>query len=561
MNSRTPHRLPEDFKTPLEMFYHWESLRPEKTWLHQPTADGQQEYTWAEVGDQCRRVSAELKRMGLNAGDKVGIYAANSAHWVMADLAIMMAGMTSVPIYPTMPKDKIRYVAEHSDMRALFADFEAMSAEDLRKTLPRPPTLIAIGSRGHVEVDLCWDDMVAAGDPMQGNPMRARDDLWTIAYTSGTTGMPKGVMHSFSTLPHSASEVSAMSGTDENSRFFSYLPLAHIAERTVVELHSLYTGASIGFNLSRESFSDDLQRTRPTFFFAVPRIWVNLKAGIVNQMGPEVWDQIIENPDRARELGQHILAAMGLDAVTFAFSGAAPIAASDIEAWQALGMPLYEGFGQSEFMSGTVNMPGQCRIGSVGRVFSRLTEMRLSDEGEILFRAPGNMLGYYKEPEKTAATLAGGWVHTGDRGRIDQDGYLYITGRVKEIFKTAKGKYVAPAPIENRFAGNPHIDQLCLVGRGMPQTVLLVVLSPSAAAVEREVLGEELSSQLRQVNSELEAHESISYLIVCPEPWTVENGLLTHTLKILRDDVENRMQPVIENCFKDGMGDPVVWAQ
>jgi long-chain acyl-CoA synthetase len=554
-----PHTLPEDYKTPLEMFYHWEASSPGRTWLRQPTADGWRDYSWQEAGAQCRRVAAELRRMGLSDGDKVGIYAANSAYWIMADLAIMMAGMTSVPIYPTMPADKMRYVAEHSDMTAVFADSSVLPVEQLRNILPEGMPILALDDACAADADAGWSSIVQTAEPLAGNPLRDRDDLWTIAYTSGTTGMPKGVMHSFATLPHSASEIHQISGADENARFFSYLPLAHIAERTLIDLHSLYTGASIGFNLSRESFADDLREIRPTFFFAVPRIWTNLKAGIVQQMGKQAWEQLIANPEGAHEVGRPILSSMGLDAVTFAFSGAAPIATDDIEAWHALGMPLYEGFGQSEFMSGTVNLPGHCRIGTVGRVLSDLTEMKLSEHGEILFRAPGNMLGYYKEPEKTAETIVDGWVHTGDKGAIDDEGYLRITGRVKEIFKTAKGKYVAPAPIENRFSANPHIDQLCLVGRGLPQTLLLVVLSPSAATVDRAELTATLEAQLDQANAALEAHERISQVIVCSEPWTIENGLLTHTLKILRDDVEAHLSPLTRQCVEGSLEGPVVW--
>lgn len=553
------HKLLEDFKTPLDMFYHWESLTPEKVWLRQPGTEGWQDYTWLDAGQECRRVAAALRGMGLDRGDKVGIYAANSARWVMADLAIMMAGFISVPIYTSMPADKMRYVADHSDMRAVFADASAIPIDELRGILPEGMPILSLDAGDAQDADADWNNIVQTGAALDGNPQREHDDLWTIAYTSGTTGMPKGVMHSFSTLPHSASELSQISGADANSRFFSYLPLAHIAERTVVELHSFYTGALIGFNRSRESFTNDLREIRPTFFFAVPRIWTNLKTGIVQQLGTEAWERLIADPEQARETGKGILGAMGLDAVTFAFSGAAPISTADIEAWQALGMPLYEGFGQSEFMSGTCNTQGACRIGTVGKVFSGLTELQISRDGEILFRAPGNMLGYYKASEKTAETIVDGWIRTGDKGVIDEDGFLSITGRVKEIFKTTKGKYVAPAPIENRFTANPHIEQLCLVGRGLPQTMLLVVHSHSATGVSRDQLTAALTTQLKEVNADVEAHERISHVIVCSEPWTLENRLLTHTLKILRDDVEARYSPLIQQCAEGTLEGPVVW--
>lgn len=550
----------EEFKTPLEMFYRWETQAPDNIWLRQSAGGSWQDYSWAEAGQQSRKLAAMLHDMGLQRGDRVGIYAANSPQWIMADLANMMAGMVSVPIYTTMPPDKVSYVAEHSDMQALFYD-ASISAEQLRKLVPDGVKLIAAPGADSSGADGSWQATLERQAPLPGNPLRDPQDLFTIVYTSGTTGKPKGVMHSFATLPHSAFAIPQVVGTDTEARLFSYLPLAHVAERVLVELHSFYSGASIGFNQSKDSFTDDLKAIRPTFFFAVPRIWVNLKAGIVRQLGDEAWQNILDNPQGAGELGKLILGAMGLDEVKFAFSGAAPISTKDIEAWQALGMPLYEGFGQSEIMSGTCNIDGACRIGTVGRVIdSKFSELRISDEGEVLLRAPGAMLGYYKEPEKTAETLIDGWVRTGDKGVIDEEGYLRITGRVKEIFKTAKGKYVAPAPIENRFmAACPYVDQLCLVGSGLPQTVLLVNLTEAGKAASREAVGASLEQARQEVNQAVEAHECISHVVVCREPWTIENGLLTHTMKILRDDVERNHAAAIERAMQTEQGKTIIW--
>ena len=180
-----PTSIPQDFKTPLEMFYHWEAEVPEKTWLRQPLVQGWRDYSWREVGAHCRRVAAQLRNMGLSDGDKVGIYAANSAHWIMADLAIMMAGMTSVPIYPTMPADKIRYVMEHSDMTAVFADSSVLPVDQLRNILPEGMPILALDDACAAGADAGWDSIVQTAVPLAGNPLRDRDDLWTIAYTSG----------------------------------------------------------------------------------------------------------------------------------------------------------------------------------------------------------------------------------------------------------------------------------------------------------------------------------------------------------------------------------------
>lgn len=548
-----------DFKTPLEMFYHWEAQMPDQSWFRQASGGSWRDISWAEAGVVARRLAAGIQAMGLNKGDKVGIYAANSPEWIIADLACMMAGMVTVPIYTTMAMDKVKYVAQHSDMRAVFIG-SGISAETLRKELPAGLLLIALPGTQHTATDSNWEDIISQNPPLDGNPLRDPQDLWTIVYTSGTTGMPKGVMHSFATLPHSASAIPAYTGANQQGRLFSYLPLAHVAERVLVELHSLYSGATIGFNGSKDSFTDDLREIRPTFFLAVPRIWTNLKTGIVAQMGNEAWQKLLDDPQRSAQIGKSVLAAMGLDAVTFAFSGAAPIAASDIEAWRALGMPLYEGFGQSEMMSGTLNIPGKDKIGSVGCAFEKEGgEVSISDIGEVLLRAPGAMVGYYKEPEKTKEAFLNGWVRTGDKGRIDEDGFLFITGRVKEIFKTAKGKYVAPGPIEKLFEVSPHVDQLCLVGSGRPQTLMLINMTEASATIDKEQVAADLEQQRQIVNDHLEAHERISHVVVCAQPWTMENRLLTHTLKILRDDVEQHHQGVIEICMQSGAGTTVVW--
>ncbi|NIB44661.1 AMP-binding protein [Pseudomaricurvus alkylphenolicus] len=547
----------QPFLPPLERFYQWEKQRPDAVWLSQPEGNDQwRDYTWAQVGDQARRMAAALQELGLKHGDKVGLYGANTARWVMTDIAIMMAGGVSVPIYASMPEDKLLYIMEHSDMTVLFADDScAMNLDTLMQTVGNSVQLISLtDSGGHKN----WTELINTYSPVAGSPVRAADDLWSISYTSGTTGKPKGVMHSFETLPYSVAHMPEMTKTNEQSVFFSYLPLAHIAERGVVELHSLYCGGHVYFNESRETFVRDLLRARPTFFLAVPRIWHNLKAGIVNQMGEEAWKQLLKNPEAAREAGKKILASMGLERVTYAFSGSAPIPATDIEAWMTLGMPLYEGFGQSETLAGTANTPDAYRFGSIGKMISDEAEMKITEEGELCLRSQGNMLGYYKDPEKTAETIIDGWIHTGDKVRVDEDGFVFITGRVKDIFKTAKGKYVAPAPIEQRFGTLNCLEQLCLVGRGLPQTILLVVLNEPAIARDKAELAEELQATLNNVNAELEVHERISHIVICQEDWSIENEMLTHTLKIKRDEVEEKLRSTLELCVA-GTDSPIVW--
>ncbi len=536
-------QLPQGFKPPLDMFYQWEQQQPESTWLRQH--DGQQwcDFSWAEVGRIARKLAAGLLAEGLEAGDRVGLYAENSAHWVIADLAIMMAGLVSVPIYTSMPEDKIRYVVDHSGMKLLLVgDQCALSVEQVREAFGEQASVKGIGLQGSD-----WQSLCDRSEGLEGSPKPNADDLWSIAYTSGTTGKPKGVMHSFNTLASSVFDIQELSGTGPDSRFFSYLPLAHIAERSVVELHSLYSGGMVGFNRNLESFVEDLIEIQPTFFFSVPRIWANLKAGIVAKLGEAVWQRCIDEPEFGAATGKQVLASMGLDKIKLALTGSAPIPPSDIIAWRCLGMPLCEGFGQSESMSSCFNRVDNFKVGSIGLPLSERTEVKVSEQGELLLRSPGNMLGYYKAPEKTAETIVDGWIHTGDKARIDEDGFVFITGRVKDIFKTAKGKYVAPAPIENKFALFTGVEQCCLVGLGMPQTMMLTVL---AEGIEfSPALHADLQAHMQSLNETLEVHERMSHIIVCREPWSIDNGLLTHTLKVLRDDVEKHYQPSLQNAM------------
>ena len=529
------NQLPADFKTPLGMFYQWESAQPDKVWLQQCSTDGDTTYTYAEAGKIARELAAGMLARGLEIDDKVGIYSTNTARWLLVDLALMMAGLVSVPIYATMPEDKIQYIADHSEMKMMFVGDQCnLSPEQVENHFKNQ--FIVVGNGANTN----WDDMFGE-EPLEGNPDWDNDKLWTITYTSGTTGTPKGVMHSLSSIPYSGCSLAKVTGVNTDTRFFSYLPLAHIAERCVVEMHCIYCGGMIGFNQNLETFMDDLRRIKPHYFNSVPRIWANLKAGIVAQMGEEKWKAVQSNPELGKQVGAQVLESMGLGDCFWAQSGSAPIAPSLIQEWNNLGLPIVEGYGQSESMNGLFNAPDNYKIGTVGRSFDP-SESMVSEEGELLLRSPGNMVGYYKDPQKTKETIVDGWIHTGDRVVMDEDGFVTITGRVKEIFKTAKGKYIAPAPIEGKFARLVGVAQTCLVGRGMPQPIMLMVedeaVKPSAKDIEK---------QLESVNADLEAHEKISHIVVCHEGWTVENGLLTHTMKMLRDDIENRYMPLIED--------------
>ncbi len=544
-------------KTPLEMFYHWEAQKPDAVYLRQPVNRQWTDYTWAQVGDQARRMAAVLQGIGPR-GSAIGILSTNCAHWFMADLAIMMSGHVTVPYFTTMGADALGYVLDHSGTQALLVG-RSDNWDQVKYSIPSSVKLISLPG---VEIERAepWDALVAAREPLPGNPSRDPDELYTIIYTSGTTGVPKGVEHTFRTLGGAATPFTTVCKATEDDRLFSYLPLAHCAERVAVLLASLYCGGTVSFNESSATFTDELQRVKPTVFFAVPRIWTKFQMAIQGKFGADKLKQLLSDPATAEAIGVQIRQALGFDAVRVAVTGAAPTPLP-LHAWyESIGLPLNEVYGQSELLPISCNLPWDRKPGTIGKALPGV-EIKIADTGEILVSGPGCMKGYYRDPDKTAETLIDGWIHTGDRGELDADGFLKLTGRVKEIFKTAKGKYIAPMPVESHFADNGYLEQVCLVGAGLPETVLLAVLSEAAREADRVLVTKDLRRLLEQVNGKLEHHERISHIILSEESWSIENGLLTHTLKIKRSALEEKYMEKLTALTAVGTGktEPIVW--
>lgn len=532
-------------ETPTGRFFHWERTAPDKVYLRQPQGPGQyRDYTWGEVGDQVRRMATALRALGLKPGDKIAIAARNSAHWVMADQAITAGGFVSVGIYPKQATDAVRYVLEHSEAKAIFLG-PILGQDGIVAGIPQGVTTIAFPYADSPTAMHRWDELIAAHEPMGDTPEPTADSLWTLVYTSGTTGLPKGVALSHGASAFAASNAVTAFDMQPDEVFFSYLPLAHIAERGIVEGMSLYSGGSIAFLENIDRFAEQLAEVAPTRFFAVPVVWNKLRAGILAKVPQHKLDRLLRVPLLGRYIAGKIRKALGLHRVRQAISGAAPLP-KDIQAWFArLGIEVLQGYGMSENLAYcSANRPGRNKAGSVGEALPGC-EIRIDDKGEILTRGPATMMGYYKDPEKTRETLVDGWLQTGDKGHLDADGHLFITGRVKEIFKTLKGKYVAPAPIEGAFSRNPMIDLICLMGSGMKQPVAVVVLDPALRKPWDEVRAA-LQTTLEEINPELEAHERLSHLFVTAEEWSPDNGMVTPTLKVRRDRVESLYLPAIE---------------
>ena len=529
---------------PLQRFNHWLQQQPDSVWLLQPVAGVWHEYTWRQVDDQARRLAAALLALGCRAGDRVALLAKNCAEWVISDMAIQMAGLVSVPLYPLQSAEGIRYVLEHAECKVILLG-KLDDPGRLEAGIPAAVTRIAMPYPDVLASAHDWHNLLAAHAPLPVIAPQQADQLLTILYTSGTTGQPKGVMLSAHAMAYSAANSCRALDVTEQDRYFSYLPLSHAAERFLVEFNSLYSGAPVGFVESLDSFADDLRHVRPTVFFSVPRLWTRFQQGVLEKLPQARLERLLRVPLLGRLVARKIRRGLGLDRARILVSGAAAISPGLLDWYRRLGMTLCEGYGMSEnFAYGTFNRPGQVRFGSVGRPMPGL-EVRIAEDGEILLRSPTLMLGYYHDPEQTAETLAEGWLHTGDKGELDTDGYLRITGRVKDIFKTSKGKYIAPAPIEGEIAKNTLVEQVCLMGSNLDQPVALVELSPAARQQPRATLENALLATLAKLNTHLEPHERVSCFVLVREPWTVDNGCITPTMKIRRNALETRYATLV----------------
>ncbi|MDE1533078.1 AMP-binding protein [Pseudomonas carnis] len=537
--------MPVAFRLPLQVFFEREARHPRKVFLVQPNGGGEvQALTWGDVGHQARCAAHWLRARELPQGSHIALISKNCAHWIIADLAIWMAGHVSVPLYPNLTADSVAHVLTHSQARlALIGKLDDWSA--MAPGVPvGVPTISLPLCPPEETFDFSWADLQACS-PIQDNPLPDAASLATIIYTSGTTGLPKGVMHSFGALGFAASGGTKLFGLGEGDRLLSYLPLCHVAERMFVEMASIYTGQTVFFAESLETFLTDLRRARPTALFGVPRIWTKFQLGVYAKIPETRLDTLLRLPFIGKRVGHKILAGLGLDALRIALSGAAPVPEALLRWYQRLGLDVLEVYGMTENCGYShVCRPGGQTLGWIGQPCPGV-QVRIDPSGEVQVHSGATMLGYFKDPQKTADTLtADGFLRTGDKGEQDADGRLRLTGRLKEIFKTSKGKYVAPAPIENRLAEHARIEQVCVVGEGLSAPIGLCVLS--APGEDRQALGGGLERWLAQVNAGLDKHERMGQLVVVKDHWAVENGFLTPTLKIKRNVIESTYGPQLQ---------------
>lgn len=544
------------YRSPVDMLNQWATTQGDEIYLRQPIKGHYQDYTWRQVQQAVQQIAGALRHLGFEPGDKIGLLSKNCAEWFITDLALMYGGYISVPIYPTANTDTIRYVLEHSGCKAIFVgkldhwpDQEpGVGGDILRLSLPYDT----------MPAQYQWLQLLNLGKPLVDPLPPMEDQIMTLIYTSGSTGKPKGAVQTFGAYSWTCNAVVRDLKADGNDRLISYLPLAHITERVAIEGSSFYAGCSVAFVESLETFVADVQRMRPTVFFSVPRLWTLFQKNIIDKVGSyKKLQTLLRIPLLGWLVKRKIHKGLGLDKARLLGSGSAPIPPSLVHWYHSIGLDICEAWGMTENCAySIINHPfNAAKIGTVGKPIVGC-HIKQSPEGELLIKSPSLMQEYYHAPEATAAAFDDeGYFKTGDLCSVDDEGYVSITGRVKDNFKTAKGKYVAPVPIERRLAQDPHAELICVVGTGLPHPIALVQLSEGAALQAREEVRLSLKETLDSVNPHLESHATIDAILVVTEPWTIENDALTPTLKIKRH--------VLEKAYIDRLeglrGNRVVW--
>ena len=530
-------------------FYEWEKQLKDKPYLKQPFGDEWEEYTWGEVGNMARRLATGLKSLNLREGAHIGIYSKNCREWIISDLAIVMAGYVSVPFFPSLNGKELAYIMDYGDVDALFIG-KIETWDQIKDDLPQGMPLIKFPhydgcsnvTKGHE-----WFKFIDSHEPMQ-NPNKPKlSDLWTIIFTSGTTGNAKGVMLTYQAIdgikvvlddPNNPLGIKH----DGNNDFISYLPLNHIFERVVIEWCSFRYGGTISFVESLDTFAKNLKAVQPHVFAAAPRVWTKLQLGLLTKFPQKKLDTLLKIPLLSSLLKKLIKKGLGFSKARIVVSGSAPMPVELIEWFRKVGVYITNGYGMTENCAICSSVDGRDfeKLHTVGQP-QKGVELKIDQEtGEILMKGPFIMKGYYKNDELTNTTLRGGWLHTGDKGFLDEDNYLHITGRVADSFKTSKGEYIEPLTLEQHFVNINEIEEVCVVGLGIAQPLCLIQLSEIGKNTSTEVISKMLTDRLSEVNSDLVNYKKISTLIIVKDEWTQQNGIVGPTQKLKRGAIEDK---------------------
>jgi long-chain acyl-CoA synthetase len=556
--------------------------------------------SWQTYADEVRRAGAGLIALGVEAGQPVCILGANRPEWVIFDVGAMAAGAIPAGIYTTSSPGECAYILNHCEAPVILVENEAQwqKIAAVRDELPHLRHVVMMRDGGTVDdpMVLGWDEFMSRAESVHG-PLDERleglraDTVSTLIYTSGTTGRPKGVMLTQDNLSWTAAQASELVKATARERVLSYLPLSHIAEQMFSIHVAAVAGYAVYYAQSIDKLLDNLVEVKPTVFFAVPRVWEKFHAGVVQKMA-ENQGAKAKLAEQATAVGRRVTAkvnlgeraaladavqytvfeklvyakvreALGLSAARVCVSGAAPISSEILEFFAGFGVPIYEVYGQSEDCGPTsFNVPGRTRFGTVGPPFPGV-EVKIADDGEIIVRGRNVFAGYFKDPEATDEALSDGWLHTGDLGEFDADGFLSITGRKKDIIITAGGKNIAPKLLEGGLRNHPLVAEAVIIGDRRKFLSALVSLDGEAVErfmQERELSGPpakcpEIHAEIQQavddVNGQIARVEQIKKFTILDRELSISEGELTPTLKVKRNVVADHFGAEIEAMYSD----------
>ncbi|EGQ8272992.1 AMP-binding protein [Vibrio parahaemolyticus] len=545
---------------PNEMILKWAAERPNEVYLKQIINRQFVEFTYAEVADQALKLVSALRGLGIQPGDKVALVSKNCAEWFICDLAMMLGDYVSVPIFPTAGADTIEYCVTHSESKALIGG-KLDDPAATQQVIDAMPELISI-ALPYDSAPQCqyqFNTLIADAVPSEERPQHYDDKLMSLVYTSGTSGLPKGAMLTYGAFSWSVQQLINHIGIQANDRLFSYLPLAHITERVYIFGSSIMGGVPTAFPESLDTFIEDVKMHRPTLFISVPRLWTLFQQRIQDKLPQKKLNFLLKIPFVNSLIKKKLAEGLGLDQARVLGCGSAPVSPALLDWYHSVGLNITEAWGMTEsFAYSTINYPFRAdKIGTVGNAGPGI-ELKIADDSEIMVRGKGLFSGYYKNDIATQESFdSDGWLHTGDIGAIDKDGYLTIQGRKKDTFKTAKGKFVSPVPIEKKLFEYSRVEMMCLIGLGLPGPILLVV-PHDFPHFDKERYARTTRKVIARMNQELASHEQIKGVLMIKEPWSIENGVLTPTLKIKRHVLEQKYHELGHNWPKDEL---VLWEE
>ena len=564
------------------------------------------EFSWQDYANQARLIGLGLAKLGVETGEKVAVHAENRPEWIFSDLGIQGIGAVTVGIYPTSPAAEVLYLLQHSEAKVVIAEDEeqldkAMAVWDQLSNLAYAVVMDPRGVRSLDDprvltyqqlLDLGSQENMADFDASVAN--LANDDVAIIVYTSGTTGPPKGAMLNHINLHAASREYDTIFSLSNADDVLSYLPLCHIAERLVTVINGIAAGYTANFGEGGEAFANDLREVQPTFFLGVPRVWEKMLANIQIRMNDaswfkrtnyQYWTKVGSKFAKSRmnnQLSWHgkvflavgslmlfraLRERLGMSRCRHALSGAAPIAPQILEWLWTIGVPVKEAYGQTENCAqATVNPNNAVKIGTVGLPVPG-TEISIASDGEILTRGDATFVGYFKNSQATGATINGqGWLHTGDVGEIDEDGYLTITDRKKDIIITAGGKNISPSEIENRLKVSPFVREAVVVGdRRKYLSALLgieyqtvgdwatrkgITYTTYADLSQKPAVRSLIEDVVNETNQEFARVETIKRFELMTVELDHEDGQLTATQKVKRSAITSQFEELIAKMYQ-----------